>query len=107
MKKKNIEQYVRKPMNVIIYDDENIMYYHSIVTSFSSEPNFMGDDYIEGYVDENIFIKIADIETSTYGSYRKAKMLFKGLFSITECNKNIGTYIKVTNNKKQYLSNLL
>lgn len=121
MKKKNIEQYVRKPMNVIIYDDENIMYYHSIVTSFSSEPNFMGDDYIVSY---SVVLDVPNIERldnisfdettmkriAKYNKQQECKRLDKEIEEKTQRIKDLDILLKDKekrwNKVKEYIANI-
>lgn len=121
MKKKNIEQYVRKPMNVIIYDDENIRYYHSIVTSFSSEPEFMGDDYIASW---SIFLDVPNIEMldnisldettmkriAKYNKQQECKRLDKEIEEKTQKIKDLDILLKDKekrwNKVKEYIANI-
>lgn len=110
-KKQLYNEFIKIMNYKLIY--EEVLNQNSEIENWYNEAEFgdqmcvglTGDDYIEGYIDENVFIKMADIETFKFG-YRKRRLLFKGLFSITDCNKNIGTYIKVTNNTKYSLQNM-
>ena len=121
MKKKNIEQYVRKPMNVIIYDDENIRYYHSVFTSFSSEPEFMGDDYISSWA---IFLDVPSIEMldnisldetmmkriAKYNKQQECKRLDQEIEEKTQKIKDLDILLKDKekrwNKVKEYIANI-
>lgn len=63
---------------------------------------FYQDDYIEGFLDEENHIKMCDLliqHHTSNGKQSHTYEVFNGLFLITECNKNIGTNIKISRNK--------
>ena len=63
---------------------------------------FYQDDYIEGFLDEENHIKMCDLHIQHHtsnGKHSHTYEVFQGLFLITECNKNIGTNIKISRNE--------
>lgn len=48
MKKQNIVEFKAKPTNVLIYDDENIMYYEGVYTYIETTANMDSGSYIDG-----------------------------------------------------------
>lgn len=68
---------------------------------------FYVDDFIEGNLDENIFLKMCDLHIQNHtGSGRNShtEEIFQGLFSKTDCNKDINTVIKISKNKIKILN---
>ena len=64
------------------------------------------DDYIVGKLEDNVYVEISDLNIQKKEIYyhkgrRKETIIeiFKGIFSKTECDKDIGTYIKISKNK--------
>lgn len=69
---------------------------------------FTPDDYIEGYLADNIFLKMSDVFVQYiigYGKHRHVENLFQGIFAFTSSNKNINTYIKISKNKLKIANN--
>lgn len=69
---------------------------------------YLQDDYIEGYINENVFIKMADLdikqEYKTGERNRKyIQDVFQGLFAVTNSNKNIKSCINIKRNKFKVL----
>lgn len=63
------------------------------------------DDYIEGNLDENTFAKLCDINLeyeSGSGKDKNTTKIFQGIFAITSCNKDIGTYVKISKDKFKF-----
>lgn len=66
---------------------------------------FCADDYLEGYLDDSVFVKLSDITLlSVYlkGDKEETAKLFQGIFAYTNSTKDIDTYIKIC--KKHYFS---
>lgn len=62
---------------------------------------FFPDDYIEGFIDDNTFIKMCDLHIQHhYGSGKNSQTdeVFQGLFAHTKTGTNLGTYVKVSKN---------
>ena len=63
---------------------------------------FFVDDYIEGNLDNDVFIRMADMRvqkvSESFGEESR-KRLFSGLFVETSCSKSIETDIKITRDK--------
>lgn len=58
-------------------------------------------DYIEGNLSDNIFIRMADIDVkfvSGSGKNRSVQNIFEGIFAVTDTNKNINGYVKISRN---------
>lgn len=58
------------------------------------------DDYIEGFLSQNVYIKMCDLdvenETEDVEDHtRHRSVVFRGLFAMTNCNIDIGTNIKI------------
>lgn len=76
--------------------------------NFDNKPfnRFYPDDYVEGFVDDETFIKLCDIHLQHItgsGKNRHTEEIFQGIFAHTKCGKDIGTYIKVSKNKMKIL----
>lgn len=68
--------------------------------------NYYEDDYIEGFLDENTYIQLADISAQYKSSTDKHKEeLFKGIFAFTKSIKNINTSIKIKKDKLNISNN--
>ena len=67
---------------------------------------FYADDYIEGFMNDDIFIKAVDLhiqnETGS-GRSRHVEEIFQGIFASTKCNKDIKTFVKISKNKLKIL----
>jgi len=64
--------------------------------------SFYNDDQIEGYLEPEVFAKMSDLHICNItknGDNINIEEVFQGMFAITSCNKNIGTYIKISKNK--------
>ncbi len=46
--KKSVLSFTPRAMNVILYDDENIKYYHGVFTNIETSPNFDSGSYLDG-----------------------------------------------------------
>lgn len=60
---------------------------------------FEVDDYITGLLEDNINIQISDLDVKyrvNIGTRSETAMVFNGLFVQTDCNKDLGTYIKIS-----------
>lgn len=67
---------------------------------------FYPDDYIEGYLEEEIFVKMCDIHIQNVtgsGKNRTTEEIFHGMFGFTNFNKSINTYLKISKNKLKIL----
>ena len=67
---------------------------------------FAQDDYIEGFLDDETFIKMSDLhiqKRTGSGESKHIEEIFHGIFAHTRCNKDIGTYIKISKNKFKIL----
>lgn len=62
MKKKEIETYKPKIMNVIIYDSDNICYYNGVITYFDKKTNVDSGYYLSGETYNNIMSYSVHIE---------------------------------------------
>lgn len=63
---------------------------------------FYQDDYIEGNLNNDVYLKMIDIHIQNVtgsGKNRHTEEIFQGIFGHTKCNKNINTYIKISRNK--------
>jgi len=70
--------------------------------------NLYNDDNIEGYIEDNIYIKANDIRVEKIyggGRYESVDELFKGIFASTKTNKNINSFIKISKNKHHIFDN--
>lgn len=61
---------------------------------------FYADDYLEGFLSQNVYIKMSDLDVeyetgSTDNSGSSRTIVFQGLFAMTNCNIDIGTNIKI------------
>lgn len=66
--------------------------------------SFDSNDYVEGFVDDEIFIKLCDVHVQFRENKNKCtEELFKGIFAHTKCGKDIQTEIKITKNKIKIL----
>lgn len=81
-------------------------YYRSANFDNKTFNKFYCDDYIEGFITDDIYLKMTDVhirrETGS-GKNRHVEEIFQGLFAITKCNKNIGTTVKTSKNKMKIL----
>lgn len=67
---------------------------------------FTMDDWIEGNLTEDIYAKLYDIDVKKQtgsGKSRHVETFFQGIFAITQCNKNIGTFVRISKNKSKVL----
>lgn len=66
---------------------------------------FFADDYIEGFIENDVFIKMSDIKVQyeTRGKNNSVRTLFEGIFAMTNSNKNIGTTVKIIKDKFKIL----
>ena len=71
---------------------------------------FEYDDYIEGELSENVYVKMSDINVSNITrdsrGRKQVEEIFSGIFAVTNCKNNINGHIKVSRerlfkNKKQ------
>jgi len=63
---------------------------------------FEADDYITGLLEDNINIQMSDLNIKhrvNTGRRSRTYEVFQGIFVKTECNKDIGTYIKISKNQ--------
>ena len=63
--------------------------------------HFYADDFLEGDLDNSISLNLADLRiqhTTGSGKNSQTITLFQGIFAYTECQKDIGTYIKISKN---------
>lgn len=63
---------------------------------------FYPDDYIEGILNNEFFVKMSDLHIQHHvksGKHSHTYEIFQGIFVQTECNKDIGTYIKISKNQ--------
>lgn len=63
---------------------------------------FYPDDYIEGLLNNEFFVKMSDLHIQHHvrsGKHSHTYEVFHGIFVQTECNKSIGTYIKISKNQ--------
>ncbi len=72
---------------------------------------FKADDYIEGKIEDDININMRDLHIQRKEEYysqgkRKEQIIeiFQGIFTQTDCNKDIGTYIKISKNQLKIFS---
>jgi len=67
---------------------------------------FYPDDYTYGIIEDDINIEMCDLHVQNHtgsGKNSHTEEIFQGIFAYTKCNKNIGTYIKVSKNKIKIL----
>lgn len=96
----------------LIYKPEDIQNAYGLETEYRQANfdnkrfnRFMADDYIEGNLDERTFVKMGDLDIKNdtgSGKNRNVEHVFEGIFAITTCDKNIGTYVKITKDKKDF-----
>jgi len=63
---------------------------------------FYPDDYIEGLLNNEFFVKMSDLHIQHHvksGKHSHTYEVFQGIFVQTGCNKDIGTYIKISKNQ--------
>lgn len=63
---------------------------------------FYPDDYVEGLIEDKIFLKMWDLRilnVTHSGKHTNTKEVFKGIFGYTNCDKNIETYVTIAKNK--------
>jgi len=63
---------------------------------------FYPDDYIEGYLDEDVFVKMGNLHIQKHtgsGKNSKTVEIFNGIFAHMRCGKDIGTSIKISKNQ--------
>ena len=63
---------------------------------------FYPDDYIEGFLDDDLFIKMGNLHIQKHtgsGKNSRTEELFNGMFAHMSCGKDIRTYIKISKNK--------
>lgn len=63
---------------------------------------FYPDDYIEGFLDDEVFVKMGNLHIQKHtgsGKNSRTEELFNGIFAHMSCGKNIGTYIKISKNQ--------
>lgn len=68
---------------------------------------FYTDDYIEGFVNDETFFKMADLHIQNHtGSGRNShtEEIYQGIFAYTRGKKDIGTYIKISKDKLKVLA---
>jgi len=73
---------------------------------------FYADDYIYGQLDDKYYTQMSDLniqrkEVHHHNGRRTETTIeiFKGIFSKTECDKDIGTYIKISKNQLKLFRN--
>lgn len=78
------------------------------LSGFNTQPydNFSADDYIYGYINDNVFIELYDLsisrtETDSDG-HTYSVTVFNGLFLINSSLKNINSCVKITLNKTNF-----
>lgn len=79
------------------------------IANFDNKPfnRFYSDDHIEGFIDEEIFMKMCDLHIQRHtgkGKNSNTEEIFQGIFAHTKCNKDIETYIKISKNKFKILN---
>ena len=63
---------------------------------------FYPDDYIEGFLDDDVFVKMGNLHIQKHtgsGKNSRTVEIFHGIFAHMSCGKNIGTYIKISKNQ--------
>ena len=66
--------------------------------------SFESNDYVEGFSDDEIFIKMCDVNVQFYEDKdKRIPKRFQGIFAHTKCGKYIGTEIKISKNKIKIL----
>lgn len=104
--KENIIKNLVKLVNMNLTFNDNC---DQRISSIFKEANFNiddyntsgADDYIEGYIDENIMISACDF----CAEYRKDSTripIFEGIFAYTKCTKNIESYIRIAPNTLKF-----
>lgn len=76
------------------------------VAGFDKEmfTSFKSNDYVEGFADDEIFIKMCDVNVQFYEDKdKRISKRFQGIFAHTKCGKDIGTEIKISKNKIKIL----
>ena len=68
-------------------------YYKSANFDNANSLALFSDDCIKGFLDNEIFINMCDLSVHYDGSHR-----FYGIFAHSKCNKDIGTFVKVSIN---------
>lgn len=69
---------------------------------------FYVDDHIEGNLDDVTCANMYDIHIQNVvrsGKHTHTEEIYKGIFAISNCNKDIGTMVKISKNKIKILSN--
>lgn len=62
---------------------------------------FYADDSIEGYIDNEVYAKIADLQikhVTGSGKNKSVVIRFEGLFAVTNCKANFRTPVKISKN---------
>jgi len=63
---------------------------------------FYPDDYIEGFLDDDVFVKMGNLHIQKHtgsGKNSRTVEIFHGIFAHMSCGKDIGTYIKISKNQ--------
>lgn len=82
---------------------------HYLNASFDSTlfNKFGYDDYIEGYLTQNLYAQIADIRVTYITRSNNSEFseeLFWGIFTIIKCNKNIESFIQIAKNEFKFMN---
>lgn len=101
-----VHQFVKSFNNKLDYSSttsDSIIKENFRRANFTIEPynRFYSDDYIKGYLDDNTFIRMADINVERVvesGKNSYTVPVFQGIFAFTASIKNINTYIKISKN---------
>jgi len=111
-KKEIIDAFIKLINNQLDYNplvaESNIIEADYMNAKFDNKEynRFYADDYLEGFVNEENFIKMCDLNIQYYairGKYSRKEEIFQGIFAQTRCGKNIGTYVKISKNKVKIL----
>lgn len=109
-----IKKFIQLVSNKLSYEPEvkNISEVKSLysISGFDTEyyDKFSADDYIHGYIQENIFIRLYDLaltktEKDNDGHYQTVSV-FTGLFLINDSLKNINSSIRIKRNQIKIFS---
>ena len=107
-----LEEFIRLLNDKLIYKPDDIENANNSRIAYQEAQfddkvfnRYFADDYMEGYLDEETFVKMVDIDVKKVtgsGKNRHVEQIFDGLFAITTCNKDIETYIKITKDKRDF-----
>ncbi len=98
---KNFVEYINHNLHYDQYGGDNLLDSYIKAEFMDDEFNsFITDDYIEGYIEDETYIKMCNISlenTNDKGEF--LDMIYEGIFSVTQLNIHIPNEIRIIKNK--------